>query len=277
MQEIWFHDLFETGKPEYLSTLLLNKYGYVDPNPGPVVAYPPNLGLFPVGIPELLPTGTQIAIPWTRTRIQKQIGIDTTLLRERKDGAARAVKALTRSFDEANRVGMTVDVVAAVALLMFGAGKMAADVQKVLSAGTASAKLTAAQVEQIVLNMKKTAVLGSYPGISVAVGLDPTAFVGKGAWWQNLVRHTLSLTSPSYWASAVASAWTGDWDLWKYGAEGVRDQGVARILRNFAKEAGGITLRIAAMKRQFDMRFYDYRVTQSETVHPIPGWMRAAA
>jgi hypothetical protein len=277
VQEIWFHDLFETWKPEYLSRLLLNKYGYVDPNPGPVVAYPPNLGLFPVGIPELLPSGTKIAIPWTRMRIQKQIGIDKTFLRERKDAAERAVKALNTSFNEANRVGQTVDVIAAVALLMFGVGKMAADVQKVLSAGTASARLTAAQVEHIVLNMKKSAMLGSYPGISMVVGLDPTAFVGKGAWWQNLVRHTLSLTSPSYWASAIASAWTGDWDLWKYGAEGVRDQGVARILRNFAKEAGGITLRIAAMQRQFDMHFYSYRVTQSERVHPIPGCMRAAA
>ncbi len=276
MREIWFHDLFETQKPEYLSTLLANKYGYVDPNPGPVVAYPPNFSLFPVGIPELLPAGTKIAIPWTRARLQKQIGIDETLMRERKAAAVRAVKALNASYNEASRVGQTVDAVAAVALLMFGAAKMAMEVQKVLSVGTASAKVTAREAQQIVLNMKKTGMLGSYPGINVVLGLDPTAFVRKGTWWQNLVRHSLSLASPSYWASAAASAWTGDWDLWKYGAEGVRDQGVARILRNFAKEAAAIALRIAAMKRQSDMPFYNYRVTRSETLHTIPGSVRAA-
>ena len=73
MKELWFHDLFETQRQETLSLLLTGKYGYVDPNPGPVVAYPPNLGLFPVGMPEMLAPGMQLAVPWTRARLEKMM------------------------------------------------------------------------------------------------------------------------------------------------------------------------------------------------------------
>ncbi len=270
MNEIWFHNLLETTKVENLSFLLNGKFGYTDCNPGPVVAYPPNLPLFPVGIPEVLPAGTRIAIPWTQARLQKQIKLDQAMIRERKEAAQRAVKALNQSYDEANRMAMTVDVIAVVALMMFSAGTMAADVRKVLSVGETATKEATEEAAKIVMNMKRVAALGSYPGINIMAGLNPTAFVGKGHWWQNLARHALSVTSPSYWASLVASAWTGDWDLWKYGAGGVRDQGVARILRDFAKEAGAIGLRIVAMERQLRMSFYGYRATASEAVYAIP-------
>ena len=73
----------------------------------------------------------------------------------------------------------------------------------------------------------------------------------------------------------VASAWTGDWDLWKYGAQAVEDREVARRLRIFAKEVGGFALKIAALERQHGMSFYNYRVAQSSQVY-MPPPFRAA-
>ena len=123
-----------------------------------------------------------------------------------------------------------------------------------------------------VVNKMKAAGQGlTYAGLQTIIGLDPGAFVGRGkSLVQVAARHAMSITSPSYWASLVASAWTGDWDLWKYGAQAVEDREVARRLRIFAKEVGGFALKIAALERQHGMSFYNYRVAQSSQVYMPP-------
>jgi len=263
MKEIWFHDLFETRRPEFLSRMLVGKFGYGNSNPGPVVAYPPNAALFPVGIPEALPPRTGIAVPWTRARLLKEIGLANTRMRETNGAAVRAVKSLNASYGEAEKLGLLVDAISTAALLVFGLTKMAMD-------GYKAAAGTMKEAQKIARGMATSSSLKGYAGVSAVIGISPTTFVGNGTGWQNLLRHSLSLASPSYWASLVASAWTGDWDLWKYGAESVRNQGVARVLRNLAKDQTATAARIAAMERQKGMSFYRYRVKASQQTHPIP-------
>lgn len=270
MKEIWFHDLFETQRQETLSLLLTGKYGYVDSNPGPVVAYPPNLGLFPVGMPEMLAPGTQLAIPWTRARLEKMIRLDGELMKGKRDAAVNAAKALTKNAGEMNVIEQRVDVAGEVVMLLFGIGSLARVTRGAM-------KGTAAQAAKIAREVKDAGMFVGMAGVGVTAGLDPTVYTGKGALWQNLTRHAMSLTSPSYWGALAASVWTGEWDLWKYGSEGMKDRDVARVMKNFTKEASEIAVRMAAMERQHKMKFYDYRVMQSETVHTVPGWMQAAS
>jgi len=271
MKELWFHDLFETQRQETLSLLLTGKYGYVDPNPGPVVAYPPNLGLFPVGMPEMLAPGMQLAVPWTRARLEKMMKLGAEEMRARRDSAANTVKTLTKNFEAMNRMEQTVDVIAEVALMLYGIGKIAGVAKRAMSAKTAE------EAARIAKAMKDGGMFVGMPGVAVTVGLDPTAYVGKGALWQNLARHALSLASPSYWFTLAAAAWTGEWDYWKYGSEAVKDRDVAEAMKRYARDVSATALRVAAMERQHKMKFYDYRVMQSEAVHTVPGWLQAAS
>lgn len=270
MKEIWFHDLYEAQRQETLSLLLTGKFGYVEANPGPVVAYPPNLGLFPVGMPEILAPGTQLAIPWTRARLEKMIRLDGELMKGKRDAAVNAAKALTKNFEKMKVIEQRVDVAAAALLLLFGIGKLAGSTRSAMMG-------TVEEAAKIARQVKDGGLFVGMTGVAVTVGLDSTAYMGKGALWQNLSRHALSLMSPSCWGALAASAWTGEWDLWKYGSEGMKDRDVARVMKNFSKEAGEIVVRMAAMERQHKMKFYDYRVMQSEAVHTAPGWLQAAS
>lgn len=263
MREIWFHDLFETSQPEYLTTLLHNKYGYDDPNPGPVVAYPPNLFLFPVGIPGLLPPKTKIAIPWIPPRLLKQIQIDLTWIVERKEAADRAIKRLNDAYSKAAWTATAVDVAAMVVLFHVGIAKTASAYVKALDNPALLAKIGKAAAADAAKTAPNT--------IKNVASLDPSVFTGKGSQtWRNLVRHALNLTSPSWWAALGAGLWTGDWDVWKYGLDTVHDRDVDKILRHFQEEAAGLAHQIAAMERQLNMPFYKYRVTQSQSVYTVP-------
>jgi hypothetical protein len=301
MRAIWFYDVLEVQQPAFLSSVLACRFGYSDPNPGPVVAFPPNSVLFPVGIPECLAPGMQLAIPWERKRLLKKINIDKEYVASRKGCAERALKAIKAATDDVNRVGITVDVVACVATILVGQVSMARQVNAVLNPRNLSTAVDKVadfeRLKKLVYLTEATvkdakaaqAAIAEAPhvagkiaaemgweahlkvnGVGVMVGLDPGRFVDHKSWWQNVIRHSLSLMSPSYWAGLAASAIEGDWDLWKYGPDGVQDRQAARILQSLAKDVNESMIRIAAMAFQSLMPFYDYRVQQGMPVYPAP-------
>jgi len=269
MKEVWFHDLYETSQPEYLTSLLCNKYGYTDPNPGPVVAYPPNLFLFPTGIPGKLEQGTRIAIPWTRERLEKQIKIDLTWIADRKAAASRAIAGLNKEYKGAAWVGQAVDVAAFVILFATGIAKTAAQYVKALEKPAALAKLGTELAFE-------TKVAGGQ-GLGAVVGLDPSAFTGKGGEpWKNVVRHATNLASPSYWAAIFITLFGGKeyrsegWEIWKHGLDTVHERNIERIIKDLQSDAGGMALKISAMDRQTKMPFYKYRISASQRVYTLP-------
>jgi hypothetical protein len=265
MKEIWFYDLYETHSTEALSRLLVGKFGWNLPNPGPIIAFPPNRALV-LTFSETLPPGTRLAIPWTQLRLHRQIGLVQQEIRERSEAAMTTVRAVTANSKELNDTAMTVDAICACCTLVVGLGTAAVGTYKAL-ASTEKAAAMARGLRAAGL----PGGLGFFTGVKTLVGLDPGAFVGRSqAWYSVLLRHSLSLLSPSYWASFYASAKTGDWDLWKYGGQAIDDKVIQQSLRTLTGEVLQRNIQIAAMSRQSKMPFYGYRVSQSAKSYPVP-------
>ncbi len=275
MKEIWFHDMYKPGRDEVLRHVLSgHRFGWNGSNPGPIVAYPVNRPLFPLGVPDTISAGTGIAIPWTQHRLKTEIALTQDLIEGRKQTLTRSVQALRKGEADVSKVAVTVDVIAAVLTLKLGTAKLAMQTQKVLAATTAK-KAAELATKVGVSGTRAISGVAMYTGVKTIVGLDPSAFVGRGrSWWQVASRHALGITSPSYWASLAASAWTGDWDFWKYGSTAVRDREIAARLRIFTKEVAGFTLKIAALDQQYHMPFYRYRIHHSSAIYRPPASCR---
>ena len=269
MKEIWFYDLHKTQRPESLSRLLVGKYGWNLANAGPVLAFPPNKALWLEGLPETLSTGNQIAIPWTEVRLHRQIGLAQQDIMGWSKAVKKTIRTIQTNAEEFNNTAMTLDAIVACATMVAGLGYLAVSTHKALRTvkeGLDAAK-AAAEAAKIAKGLRTAGVIGGaglYSGVKTIAGIDPGAFVGrKNTLLQVLLRHSMGLTSPSYWFSLVASAWTGDWDLWKYGSQAIDDQAIQQSLRRFTKDVMAKNLQIAAMLRQSEMSFYRYRVSTS--------------
>ena len=158
MKEIWFHDFYRSPKDEKLSTVISqNKFGWTNSNPGPIVAYPVNIPLFPNGMPDTILARTVIAVPWTQSRILKEIQLTNGLIKGRKETLKMSIRALQKNTKEINKVATTVDVIAAVLMLNVGLGSAAVNAHRVMSGTKAAVSATAstiAEAHAIVRNMK---------------------------------------------------------------------------------------------------------------------------
>lgn len=275
MKEIWFYDLYETRSTEALSRLLVGKFGWNLPNPGPIIAFPPNWALR-LEFPETVPPGTRLALPWTQLRLHRQIGLVEQEIRERAEAVKKTVRAVTANSKEFNDTAMTVDAICACCTLVLGLGTMTVGTYRALASAERAAKaLASAERAAAMARWLETAVVVNkvnvYVGVRTLVGLDPGAFVGRTqAWWSVLSRHALGLLSPSYWASLCASAKTGDWDLWKYGGQAIDNKVIQQSLRTLTRDVLQRSIQIAAMSRQSKMSFYAYRVSRSMGSYPVP-------
>ncbi len=271
MKEIWFHDFYKAPYDTTLSYGLFAKFGWTSPNLGPIVAYPVNHSLFPKGIPNPLPANTPIAVPWTQARIRNMIAIIQREINERTTLLKKTIAAIKKNTADVNKVATQVDVIATVLLLNLGLGKAAFEAHKVMSISGAATSVSASTLTEAHAIVKAMAANGTgvtYQGLQTVMGMDPGAFVGREhVWYKTALRHALSLSSPSYWAQLFASAWTGDWDLYKYGTQAVQDRDLAKRFKDFQKEVGGCYARIAALSRQNEMSFYKHRICKSSHVY----------
>ncbi len=265
MREIWFYDLYQAQSTEALSRLLVGKFGWNLPNPGPIIAFPPNRALV-VEFSETLTPGTRLAVPWTQLRLHRQIGLVQQDIRERSEAVKKTVQTVAANSKELNDTAMTVDAICACCTLVVGLGTAAVGTYKALaSTEKAAAMARGLQTAGVVGG------LGFYNGVKTLAGLDPGAFVGRSqAWYSVLLRHSMGLLSPSYWASLYASAKTGDWDLWKYGGQAIDNKVIQDSLRTLTREVLQRNIQMAAMSRQSKMPFYGYRVSQSMKTYPVP-------
>ncbi len=272
MKEIWFHDFYIPMRDELLSKIISGKYGWKASNPGPVIAYPVNVSLFPDGIPDTLPAKTVIAVPWTLSRLKEERKLTLELIEGRRKTLSTTLKTLRIAAKECEKTEMYADAITTVLLMGYGIIGNARDAYNVMKfSGLAPRAKTMGEAMSLANKIRFSRGITTFAGIYNAVGMNPAALTGRGKSLPQIVlRHASSLLSVSYWGSLFASWYTGDWDLWKYGLEGHLDQQIAKRLRVFTKEVGGFGLKIAAIDRQSKMPFYNYCICKSSRVYYTP-------
>lgn len=239
-----FHDVYTVRTGDNLGTIARSR-GY--DNPGPIVAYPPNRGLFPQNYtPNVVHAGLQLLIPWHPDLLRKLIATSDYLIRETATFATRLIQEQIRNKSEIDDFLLRIDALNFLTSLLAGIGYLAV-------VGARGAEMSSSEALTWLIDSRA----GIASNITTIVVPSPTT---PRRDFRYFVRHTLGPWNPSYWASVIEAYKEGDVDIYLYGTDAVAYKNSLRIKQQADRDIDQLCAKVAAARQQLGMPFYNDRI-----------------
>lgn len=250
--------------PGDTATGLATRRGFL--NPGPVVAYPPNRDLFAKrfgpGFLRLsqdfkLFQGDYIYIPWREEALKNLVVVFEKLSDDVRKDTEASIEELMKDKEDLEAYLTKLDILAVASGAVLGT---------FAAAGVYAAELSHVEsffLKKIFDNQVGEFLLGRFLNVGgvISVATDAPSPVPKK--WDTLrmiVRHTLNVTSPSYWAAVIVAIREGDSDIWLSGPGRIAQDRVRAIKARARHEISDLQNGVTAAKRQLALPFYRYRM-----------------
>ncbi|HTV77322.1 MAG TPA: hypothetical protein VMF03_03635 [Steroidobacteraceae bacterium] len=235
-------------------------------NPGPLVAYPPNRALLArkfgpnfLAVSQEFPlsNGDLFYLPWREEALRNLVNVFEKLIADTRKDSDDMIQGLMKDKEELESFLMKLDIMAVASGAVIGtfaaAGVYAAELK-----GVESVYLT-----KIIKSDVGDFLLGRFLNVGGVVSVATDAPSATRKRWDSLrllVRHTLNVTSPSYWASIMVAISQGDADIWWSGPDHIAADKAREIAAHAKSEIQNFQNGVNAAKRQLALPFYRHRM-----------------
>jgi hypothetical protein len=260
-----FHTKYQASNGDTVANLAKRR-GF--PNPGPLIAYPPNQPLFArkygpnfltVSRDFALSNGDSVYLPWREEALRNLVTAFEKLIKDIRKDSDDLINGLMKDKEDLESYLMKLDILAVASGSVIGtftaAGVYAAELKGIESVLMKPLPLLKGPVGDFLLGRFLTV------GGVVAVATDaPSASRKRWDTLRLVVRHTLNVPSPSYWASVIMAFKEGDADIWWSGPDHIVADKARDIAARAKSEIQNFQNGVDAAKRQLALSFYRYTI-----------------
>jgi hypothetical protein len=254
-----YHTKYHAASRDTISNLATRR-GFS--NPGPLVAYPPNRGFFvqrfgpgflAVSQDFKLSQGDTIYLPWREEALKNLVVVFEKLIEGVRRDTETIKQGLKEDKEQLESYLTKLDIIAVASGAVVGT---------FAAAGVYAAELSHAEsffLKKIFENQIGEFILGRFLNVGgvIAVATDaPSAVPKRGDTLRRIIRHTLNVTSPSYWASIIVAIREGDSDIWWSGPDHIAEDKIREISVRAEHEILDLQRGVTAAKRQLALPFY---------------------
>ncbi len=233
-----FHDTYTVKRGDNL-TKIGKEFGFS--NPGPIVAYGPNLARFRGKSPNLIYPNEKFLIPWRRDLLQKYVATCKHLISEVAKNATKLINEQMHSKKELDEFLMLIDAANLLASTAVGIGFL-------VRQGAKGVEMSSKEAMRWLLDDR--ALL--YAGVATLAIPTPTAPKKDFKFY---VRHSLGPWNPSFWASVVVAYKEKDVDLYLYGSDATAYKASMKIKTQAESDIARLQQNVAAAESQMLQAF----------------------
>lgn len=258
-----FHTKYHANAGDTVATLAKRR-GF--PNPGPLVAYPPNRQLFArkygpnfltVSRDFVLSSGDLFYLPWREEALRNLVTVFETLIEDTRKDAEEMINGLMKDKEELESFLMKLDILAVASGAVVGT---------FAAAGVYVAELKGAEnvfLTPIIKSQVGDFLFGRFLNVGGVLAVSTDAPSAARKRWDSLrllVRHTLNVTSPSYWAAVLTAISQGDADIWWSGPDHIAESKAREIAARAKAEIRNFQNGVHAANKQLALPFYRHRI-----------------